>query len=80
MIYTVFETGPLDDIWSLTRADDPTQPAAGRRSYHETKEEAIAAGKQLARRAQPSCLVVRQADGTVEQEFLFGVVPVQNVG
>ena len=40
-------------------------------SYHQTKEEALEAGRELARNQPPSQLVVHKMDGTVQDEFTY---------
>lgn len=44
-------------------------------SVHDLKEEAIAAGRTLAKANQPSQLVIHKMDGTIETEYTYGGDP-----
>jgi hypothetical protein len=52
--------------WIVTRA------GFGRDSTHLTKEAATRRGVQLARSKQPSELIIRRADGTIQDERQYG--------
>ena len=49
-------------------------------SNHTTKAEAIEKGQRLARATQPSQLIIRLADGSIEKEYTYGQDPPQSPG
>ncbi|HVS64467.1 MAG TPA: DUF2188 domain-containing protein [Thermoanaerobaculia bacterium] len=64
---TVFHVVPKDDRWEVR--GEGAQRAT---SVHETKREAVAAARQLARDKEPSRLVVHRIDGSVQDSFAYG--------
>ncbi len=44
-------------------------------SLHPTKEEALEAGRELARQQAPSLLVVHRMDGSVQNEYTYDEDP-----
>ena len=70
MARTVYDVEPSGTQWYVqrrgtTRAD----------SIHTTKQAAINRGVELARANQPSQLVIRRANGTIEDERTYGGDP-----
>ena len=63
----VFHVLPQDDRWEVR--GEGAQRAT---SVHETKREAVAAARQLARAREPSRLVVHRRDGTVQDSIAYG--------
>lgn len=58
---TVFRVRPEEEGWAV-RSD------GGRAtSYHETKKQALATARRLARRHEPSRLVIHAGDGSVQR-------------
>lgn len=49
-------------------------------STHRTKDEAINAGRILARQAALGQLIVHKANGQIETEYTYGKDPVHSVG
>lgn len=44
-------------------------------SLHQTKDEALEAGRELARNQQPSQLVVHKMDGSIQNEYTYDEQP-----
>ena len=63
----VYHLSPADDGWAikLENVDEPI-------STHGTKDAALAAGRDLAQKAEPSQLVVQRQDGTVQTAYTYG--------
>jgi hypothetical protein len=61
-----FEVAPADRGWIVLRH------GFGRDSTHPTKEAAVRRAVQLARGRQPSELVIRRQDGTVQETRSYG--------
>lgn len=49
-------------------------------STYRTKEEAVAAGRVIARAAGLGQLIVHKLDGTIETEYTYGQDPASSVG
>lgn len=52
-----------------------TQEGGGFREEHRTKEEAVNAAKERARRQEPSQVKVHRSDGNMEYESTYGEDP-----
>ncbi|HVS16100.1 MAG TPA: DUF2188 domain-containing protein [Thermoanaerobaculia bacterium] len=63
----IYHVVPSNDRWEVR-----TEGAQRATSVHETKREAVAAARQLARGKEPSQLVVHRLDGTVQDSFVYG--------
>jgi hypothetical protein len=63
---TKIEVALSDHGWLVTRE------GFGRDSTHHTKESATARAVELARTKQPSELIIRRADGTVQDIRKYG--------
>jgi hypothetical protein len=62
---TVYYVKPNGGLWQVARQ------AGAALSQHETKREAVEAGRETARADQPSQLVVHGPDGSVETESTY---------
>jgi hypothetical protein len=62
---TMYYVKPNGGLWQVAIQ------AGAALSQHETKDEAVEAGRQTARADQPSRLVVQDTDGTVEAEWSY---------
>jgi hypothetical protein len=62
---TMYYVKPNGGLWQVARQ------AGAALSQHETKDEAVAAGRETARADQPSRLVVQDSDGSVEAEWTY---------
>lgn len=62
-----FHISPDDDGWKLILEgeNDPL-------SVHSTKDQALTAGRETAKRSQPSQVVVHKMDGTIQSRFGYG--------
>ena len=65
---TTFEIAPADHGWIVERH------GFGRDSTHNTKEAALRRAVKLARGKQPSELVIRRLDGSVQETRLYGSI------
>jgi hypothetical protein len=63
---TRIEIAPADNGWTVTRE------GFGRDSTHQTKDAATRRGVKLARQKQPSELVIRRVNGSVQATRLYG--------
>lgn len=72
---TTWEVGPQGDQWYLKR-----QGAERAASLHNRKEDAIEAGASMGRANQPSQLLIKQEDGTIEDERTYGSDPYPPAG
>ena len=63
---TKFEVAPADHGWIVMRE------GLGRDSTHPTKEAAVQRGVELARARQPSVLLIRKQDGSVQETRSYG--------
>jgi hypothetical protein len=59
-----------DRRWRVLRAG-----ADRASSVHRTKDEAIAAGRTLAKNNRPGQLVIHKKDGSIETEYTYGDDP-----
>ena len=66
---TKFEIAPADHGWIVVRH------GLGRDSTHPTKDAALQRGVQLARGRQPSELVIRRQDGSIQEVRHYGADP-----
>jgi hypothetical protein len=64
---TTYHVVPSNDRWEVR--GEGAQRAS---SVHETKRQAVAAARELARGKEPSKLVVHRLDGTVQDSFVYG--------
>lgn len=62
-----FYVSPHDDGWCVKRAKGERAS-----SVHDTKEEAVEAGRTLAQNNEPSSLYIQRKDGTMEEERTYG--------
>ena len=63
----VFHVEPHDEGWKLTLEGN-----AAPVSVHGTKDEAMTAAREAAKKAEPSQVVVHKMDGTVQSQFGYG--------
>lgn len=63
-----FHVVPRGSLWQVT-------DAAGVRSNHLNKSDAIDAGVAMAKQNQPSQLLIHRANGTIEDERTYGQDP-----
>ena len=70
MARTVYEVYPNGDRWAVKRRGSERAD-----SLWSTKKEAIDRGVQLARANQPSQLIIKRRDGTIEDERTYGEDP-----
>ena len=66
---TKFEVAPADRGWIVVRH------GMGRDSTHPTKEAALRRAVQLARGRQPSELLIRRQDGSIQETRNYGADP-----
>lgn len=67
---TVYEVGPVGADWYVKR-----RRASRADSIHPTKPPAISRGVELAKANQPSQLIIKRANGTIEDERTYGNDP-----
>ena len=68
---TVYDVEPRSDgRWAAQKRG--TERAA---NVYESKKEAVARGRELAKKAGEAQLVVRTADGKIETEYTYGTDP-----
>lgn len=70
----VYHVVPEDELWVVKIGGDSLSEAV------DTKSEAIARAKELARRQALSQVVIHRKDGTIEQEFTYGEDPTRSPG
>jgi poly(hydroxyalkanoate) granule-associated protein len=63
----VFHIAPHEEGWKLT-LEGKKAPV----SVHATKDEAMTAAREAARKAEPSQVVVHKMDGTIQSQFGYG--------
>ena len=63
----VFRVASHEDGWKVEREGETTPV-----SIHGTKEEAVTAAREIARKAEPSEVIVHKLDGTVQSRFGYG--------
>lgn len=63
----VFHVSPHDEGWKLV-LEGTEKPV----SFHSTKDEAMTAAREAAKKAEPSQVVVHKMDGTVQSQFGYG--------
>jgi len=66
---TTYEVAPVDSGWSVIRH------GIGRDSTHPTKDAAVKRAAELAHARQPSELVIRRQDGSIQETRLYGAGP-----
>lgn len=64
---TVFHVAPHEEGWKV-EAEGAKSPA----SVHTTKDEALTSARELAKKAEPSQVVVHRMDGTIQTQFGYG--------
>lgn len=64
---TTYVVRPEDDGWAVMKKG-AQQPS----SIHGTKAEAVEAARPLARKREPSVLVIMKQDGTIQEEVSYG--------
>lgn len=70
MARTIYEVYPSGEKWAVKRRG--TERAD---STWDTKKEAVDRGVELAKANQPSQLVIKRRDGTIEEERTYGDDP-----
>jgi poly(hydroxyalkanoate) granule-associated protein len=63
----VFHISPHDEGWKLM-LEGKKDPV----SVHSTKDEAMTAAREAAKKAEPSQVVVHKMDGTIQSQFGYG--------
>lgn len=63
---TVYEVAPAGEGWTVKK-----QGAQRAGSRHDTKDDAVSRGMQVAKNARPSQLIIKKADGTVQEERTY---------
>jgi hypothetical protein len=66
---TTFEVAPAAHGWIVSRE------GIGRDSTHPTKQAALARAVKLARGRQPSELIIKRQDGSVQETRFYGSDP-----
>lgn len=62
----VYHVAPHDDGWKVE-----AEGASRASSLHDTKDEALTAGRELAKSQTPSQVVVHRKDGSVQTEYTY---------
>lgn len=70
MARTVYEVAPQGSRWKVQR-----RGAAKAAKTFKDKAPAIAYGKGVAKNNQPSQLVIKKQDGTIQTEYTYGDDP-----
>jgi len=63
----VFHVAPHEEGWKLT-LEGTDKPV----SVHNTKDDAMTAAREVAKKAEPSQVIVHKMDGTVQSQFGYG--------
>lgn len=63
----VYHVVPFEDGWKVE-----AENAARATSLHSTKDEALAAARDLAKNQEPSQVVVHRMDGTIQTSYTYG--------
>jgi hypothetical protein len=63
----VFEVAPSGDLWTVTFRDRIAHTVV----RHSTKEKAVQDGRSAAQASPPSELVIKRADGSVEERHTY---------
>jgi len=63
----VFHVAPHEEGWKLA-LEGTDKPV----SVHSTKDEAMTAAREAAKKAEPSQVVVHKMDGTIQSQFGYG--------
>ena len=66
---TVYEVAPEGSLWTVKRISGPGKD---QNSSHFTKDIAFEIGRGVSQLNQPSHLIVKRADGSVEAEHMYG--------
>lgn len=69
---TVYEVAPSGEKWTLKKTRGPGKDV---NSSHFTKDSAVDAGRAIAKANQPSQLIIKKKDGTIETEHTYGDDP-----
>lgn len=64
---TIFHVAPHEEGWKVEIAGAKTPT-----SLHATKDEALSAAREVAKKAEPSQVVVHRMDGTIQTQFGYG--------
>ena len=64
---TTYHVAPHEDGWKVAK-----EGAKAATSVHSTKAEALDAAREVAKRAEPSQVVVHKQDGTIQTQFGYG--------
>ena len=64
---TVYHVVPREEGWAVTK--EGSEQAT---SLHDTKKEAVEAGRDVAKRHEPSRLIVHKQDRSVQEAFAYG--------
>ncbi|HET7461649.1 MAG TPA: DUF2188 domain-containing protein [Longimicrobium sp.] len=74
MARNIYDVSPSGDRWTVKKRGSLTSSTFAR------KDDAIQHGRTLALANQPSQLVIRRADGTIEKEWTYGDDPFPPAG
>jgi hypothetical protein len=66
---TVYEVAPEGSLWTVKRISGPGKD---QNSSHFTRDIAFEIGRGVSQHHQPSQLIVRRADGSIEAELSYG--------
>ena len=66
MARNIYDVSPTGDDWKVQKRGD-----AAPLSTFANKDDAVTYGRSVAKANQPSQLVVRRADGTIETEYTY---------
>lgn len=75
MARNIYDVSPNSGRWSVKK-----RGAVSAAGTFDTKEAAVSFGVTLARNNMPSQLVIRRADGTIEEERTYGDDPYPPAG
>jgi hypothetical protein len=66
---TVYEVAPEGSLWTVKRLSGPGKD---QNSSHFTRDIAFEIGRGVSQLNQPSRLIVKRSDGSVEAEHTYG--------
>jgi len=72
----VYHVTPAPDGGWQVKAEDAQRAS----SLHDTKDEAVARARELAKGQEPSQVIVHKLDGTFQTEYTYGDDPNPPVG
>lgn len=64
---TTWDVSPAENSWDVKKRGNARASAT-----EETKSDAVARAKEIARNNKPSQVVVRREDGTIQETFSYG--------